>query len=396
LKVQTPGAPDNQKCRSTFRNNVVESSYIGDSPVPATSAINAMTSVASFFGGQCECNGNLIIGGRIMAIVEATGAAMVGLVARDNVVLNEAYDGNVNGVPQYGFYTTSASKHFYSGNYVRMKGKPFHVSGDSFITNNIIDNSFNTAHFVFQVVATYTAPRVYITGNYIRTSNSLSTGATMTSQLVQGNHFVQNTVVPISSMTAVGTTVTVTTSAEHGFINADPIEIAGALQPEYNKEAAVISNVTATTFDYTASVAPTVSPATGYLLCSKLKPLGFNAVDGDRDLVVTGNIFEGFYGCLNQAPTRTDIYSVVFSGNISRASFGPFPRFPTAAHRKFAAIDANEPYCPEGTGPQEVSWHHTTATTVGAAGTASALPAQPVGYISTRINGTLYKIPYYN
>ena len=37
-----------------------------------------------------------------------------------------------------------------------------------------------------------------------------------------------------------------------------------------------------------------------------------------------------------------------------------------------------------------------TATTVGAAGSASVLPAIPVGYIQIDVNGTLYKLPYYN
>ncbi len=38
----------------------------------------------------------------------------------------------------------------------------------------------------------------------------------------------------------------------------------------------------------------------------------------------------------------------------------------------------------------------TTASTVGAAGGASALPATPVGYLVVNINGTAQKIPYYN
>jgi hypothetical protein len=37
-----------------------------------------------------------------------------------------------------------------------------------------------------------------------------------------------------------------------------------------------------------------------------------------------------------------------------------------------------------------------TATTVGAAGGATALPATPLGYASFKINGTVVKIPYYN
>jgi hypothetical protein len=38
----------------------------------------------------------------------------------------------------------------------------------------------------------------------------------------------------------------------------------------------------------------------------------------------------------------------------------------------------------------------TTSTSVGAAGAASALPAQPVGYLVVNINGAARKIPYYN
>ena len=37
----------------------------------------------------------------------------------------------------------------------------------------------------------------------------------------------------------------------------------------------------------------------------------------------------------------------------------------------------------------------TTSTTVGAAGTAAALPAAPVGYLEINVGGTAYLIPYY-
>jgi len=43
-----------------------------------------------------------------------------------------------------------------------------------------------------------------------------------------------------------------------------------------------------------------------------------------------------------------------------------------------------------------VSLTNTTSTTVGAAGTASALPSLPVGYVVINIGGTNYKLPYYN
>lgn len=44
----------------------------------------------------------------------------------------------------------------------------------------------------------------------------------------------------------------------------------------------------------------------------------------------------------------------------------------------------------------QVGFGNTTATTVGAAGGASALPATPVGYLAISVGGTNYKIPYYN
>lgn len=37
-----------------------------------------------------------------------------------------------------------------------------------------------------------------------------------------------------------------------------------------------------------------------------------------------------------------------------------------------------------------------TATTVGAAGGATALPATPLGYVYATIGGVLVKIPYFN
>ncbi|MCM2276099.1 MAG: hypothetical protein NDI75_15025 [Candidatus Didemnitutus sp.] len=47
-------------------------------------------------------------------------------------------------------------------------------------------------------------------------------------------------------------------------------------------------------------------------------------------------------------------------------------------------------------GAGAVSYGGTTATTVGAAGAASALPANPLGYIIVNVAGTTAKIPYYN
>ena len=37
-----------------------------------------------------------------------------------------------------------------------------------------------------------------------------------------------------------------------------------------------------------------------------------------------------------------------------------------------------------------------TSSTIGSNGSASALTANPVGYVKIKINGTEYQIPYYN
>ncbi len=51
---------------------------------------------------------------------------------------------------------------------------------------------------------------------------------------------------------------------------------------------------------------------------------------------------------------------------------------------------------PKGTGRLNISINTAnTVTTVGAAGGASALPATPLGYLRTTINGSIRKIPYY-
>ena len=43
-----------------------------------------------------------------------------------------------------------------------------------------------------------------------------------------------------------------------------------------------------------------------------------------------------------------------------------------------------------------VRFNTTTATTIGAAGGAAALPATPLGYLTANVNGTAAKIPYYS
>lgn len=66
----------------------------------------------------------------------------------------------------------------------------------------------------------------------------------------------------IASMTAAGTTVTVTTNAAHGRTTGNTISLWGAAPSEYNVEGVSITVTGANTFTYTAASAPSASPAT--------------------------------------------------------------------------------------------------------------------------------------
>ena len=77
----------------------------------------------------------------------------------------------------------------------------------------------------------------------------------------------QGTIVAVTSITSAATTASVTTGAAHGYSNGDLIQVEGADQSEYNGHYE-ISNVAATTFDYTFAGSAT-SPATGTITVRK-------------------------------------------------------------------------------------------------------------------------------
>jgi hypothetical protein len=47
-------------------------------------------------------------------------------------------------------------------------------------------------------------------------------------------------------------------------------------------------------------------------------------------------------------------------------------------------------------GTTRVNFVTSTSTTIGSNGAASALTANPVGYLKIKVNGTEYQLPYYN
>lgn len=68
----------------------------------------------------------------------------------------------------------------------------------------------------------------------------------------------------VTSMTASGTTITVTTRYAHNLGVGATIIVAGCDQSQYNGNWTIATVPTATTFTYTASYAPTVTTATGF------------------------------------------------------------------------------------------------------------------------------------
>jgi len=66
----------------------------------------------------------------------------------------------------------------------------------------------------------------------------------------------------VTSMTAVGTTVTVTTAVPHGMANTDKLYMQDAFPAEYNASGVAVVVGSATTFTYTVAVAPTAVAST--------------------------------------------------------------------------------------------------------------------------------------
>lgn len=78
----------------------------------------------------------------------------------------------------------------------------------------------------------------------------------------------------VSTLTAVGTTVTAVFSASHNLMQYQVIKIAGANQAEYNGEHRILTVPNATSVTFQVASAPSVTTATGSITAS-LPPLGW-------------------------------------------------------------------------------------------------------------------------
>ena len=98
----------------------------------------------------------------------------------------------------------------------------------------------------------------------------------------------------ITASASSGTTATATTSTPHGFSNGQSVLISGATPPAYNKQA-IISNVTASTFDYSVD-GGLLSPATGTINVFSTPATGTMtcALKAGSQAVATANITTSF------------------------------------------------------------------------------------------------------
>jgi hypothetical protein len=102
--------------------------------------------------------------------------------------------------------------------------------------------------------------------------------------------------VPVTSLTSSGTTITATTSSAHNLTIGQEINVGGATQDEYNvyKTVVLATGFTPTQFKYQVAVAPGITTATGAFYCSTvtIDPENTNDPAGrykDASKLVTSN-----------------------------------------------------------------------------------------------------------
>ena len=137
----------------------------------------------------------------------------------------------------------------------------------------------------------------------------------------------------------------------------------------------------ARTFDFLHST----GPRTG-LRCTTANVFGTNDEIVSPLSDTTGwVILENFFGVTNQGVALSTSTTIPISIRPNRVETGRFPSGGGLILMQAAPT----------AGASQVSYGATTATTVGAAGGASALPATPTGYLIINVAGTQQKIPYY-
>lgn len=147
--------------------------------------------------------------------------------------------------------------------------------------------------------------------NAFATSNSAITDAMLSS--------VNS--VSVLSITRSGTTATVTTGANHGFLSGDTVTISGATQSEYNGTKTLIVKLSDTTFSFTVPEYPP-SPATGSFTASIAgTPQTVGSITRSGTLATVNLSAHGFV--TGQSVTISGATQSAYNGTFIITSLGP-------------------------------------------------------------------------
>ena len=184
-------------------------------------------------------------------------------------------------------------------------------------------------------------------------------GRNAVGQIFTGSTTGLTTAVGGATLTATSAagTATITTTSAHNIGSGDLVVVAGITPTGFNGTYVVTAVPSATAISYV------------------------NATAGPQTVAGTISVYAQTSIVARSAATT----GAVVRGATSQAS--NLQEWQNNAGSILAAVRSD--------GKFKISTNNV-ATTVGATGTASALPALPVGYVQIDVGGTLYKMPYYN
>ena len=184
-------------------------------------------------------------------------------------------------------------------------------------------------------------------------------GRNAVGQIFAGSTTGLTTAVGGATLTATSAagTATITTTSAHNIGSGDLVVVAGITPTGFNGTYVVTAVPSATAISYV------------------------NATAGPQTVAGTISVYAQTSIVARSAATT----GAVVRGATSQAS--NLQEWQNNAGSILAAVRSD--------GKFKISTNNV-ATTVGATGTASALPALPVGYVQIDVGGTLYKMPYYN
>lgn len=112
----------------------------------------------------------------------------------------------------------------------------------------------------------------------------------------------------------------------------------------------------------------------------------------DCDTTLSPNVLEGSLSTVGNVVLASNIPNITFNAALTTVIRNGAISTPTGYSGQSLKLTGAAPTVSAG----QVGFGSGTGTVVGAAGSASALPSLPVGYLTVNIGGTNYNVPYYN